>query len=279
MRPSLDGVLPESKSFFATPSSLARRLLLYQLYCGHFCCDPRYCTRRDNFNCYLLMYVAKGECYVRLPHRSFSVQEGELFFINCYFPHEYGCSSPRAETYWLHFDGTACADFFDAAVRTHGELFRAEESRETAQFVAENFERFLGGQPFSETEFSSRLYQELCRLLSCTMPSGDNETVMGQAVGYIRSHFREPLTVEKMAHELHMSEGHFSRLFKQQVGDSPYEYLVGLRIAHAKYLLKNTERSIAEIAGDAGFGSDTNFIYTFTRRVGMSPGKFRKLTF
>lgn len=76
-----------------------------------------------------------------------------------------------------------------------------------------------------------------------------------------------------------MSSSHFSRVFKQQTGFSPYDYVLLSRLNRAKYLLLETDMPISAIAYDIGFNSESNFIYFFTENEGISPGKFRKLKF
>ena len=66
-------------------------------------------------------------------------------------------------------------------------------------------------------------------------------------------------------------------LFQKYTGDSPYAYVMAMRIKKAKYLLRSTELTITAVAYETGFNSEANFIYVFTKNVGVSPGKFRKL--
>lgn len=76
-----------------------------------------------------------------------------------------------------------------------------------------------------------------------------------------------------------MSTTHFSRVFKQQTGFSPYDYVLMMRLNKAKELLLKTDMYIAEIAYETGFNSEANFVYCFKNIEGISPGKFRKLNF
>lgn len=282
-----NGVKRGSESRYFTPSCLARQMLLYQLYCGHFYCDGSYITRREDFGCFLLLYVASGKCCVKQPRRSFTAGAGELVFLNCHQPHEYGAAGP-SEFFWLHFDGSAAAEFYDTVEKLHGELFNQGESAGMGAFLQENMAFFQGNHPeaaetanpMGEIAFSARLYQELCGLLACIpQTSPGEENAVNQAETTIRSHFSEPLSVEQLAGQAHMSTAYFSRLFKKKTGSSPYEYLIRFRISRAKYLLRSSDQSVEEIAFLAGFNSVSNFIYTFGKRTGMSPGKFRKMRF
>ncbi|MGN1123952.1 MAG: helix-turn-helix domain-containing protein, partial [Eubacterium sp.] len=96
---------------------------------------------------------------------------------------------------------------------------------------------------------------------------------------YIAESLNENLTVDKLAKIINMSSSHFSRVFKRQTGFSPYDYVLISRLNRAKYLLQVTDMTVASIAYETGFNSESNFIYFFTENEGISPGKFRKLKF
>ncbi len=73
-----------------------------------------------------------------------------------------------------------------------------------------------------------------------------------------------------------LSPFHFLRLFKREVGVTPYRFLLQARLRRALDLLADTDRPVTEIAFEVGFGDLSNFINAFRREVGCSPGHFRK---
>jgi AraC family transcriptional regulator len=70
----------------------------------------------------------------------------------------------------------------------------------------------------------------------------------------------------------------FIRAFKRLTGLSPQRFHAALRIAHAKCLLVETDRSVTEISLDAGYDSLGTFVRTFSALVGISPGQLRRLS-
>ena len=82
--------------------------------------------------------------------------------------------------------------------------------------------------------------------------------------------------IDDITKQILMSKYHFLRLFKAYSGVSPYEYLINYRITNAKRLLKETEMSISEICNCVGFSDTNNFIRSFKRITGTTPGSFRR---
>ena len=136
-------------------------------------------------------------------------------------------------------------------------------------------------KPFSKLNISEDIEKLLQKLLSfCDSKiNTQNETddSIQKVLNYISDILNENLSVRKLADKIPMSVSHFNRVFKKYTGDSPYAYVMAMRIQKAKYLLRNTELTLIAISDETGFNSEANFIYYFTKNVGVSPSKFRKL--
>ena len=85
----------------------------------------------------------------------------------------------------------------------------------------------------------------------------------------------EDWPVRRLARVSHVSEAHFARSFKQAFGVPPHRYLLTRRIERATALLRDTERSITEIAFLTGWDSLGTFGRTFRDVTGESPGELR----
>ena len=92
---------------------------------------------------------------------------------------------------------------------------------------------------------------------------------------FVDAHLDRELGLETLAQLLDMSQFHFSRLFKQSMGSSPYQYLIRQRVERAKSLLRNTDRPIVDIALDCGFNSHSHLSKQFRQVTGMTPKAFR----
>ena len=87
--------------------------------------------------------------------------------------------------------------------------------------------------------------------------------------------YAQPLNVEALARDAHMSAGHFSREFRRAYGESPYGYLITRRIERAMALLRRGDLSVTEVCFTVGCSSLGTFSTRFTELVGMPPSTYR----
>jgi AraC family transcriptional regulator len=97
-----------------------------------------------------------------------------------------------------------------------------------------------------------------------------------QAIAYINAHLADDLSIGAIANELEMSQYYFSRLFKQSIGASPYQYVMRGRIERAQALLKTTTLSVAAIAQQVGFSHQNQLAIQFRKFTGTTPSNYRK---
>jgi AraC-like DNA-binding protein len=87
--------------------------------------------------------------------------------------------------------------------------------------------------------------------------------------------YAQPLDVDDMAGAAGLSRAHFSREFRRTFGESPHGYLLTRRLERAAALLRNTDRSVAEICFSVGLQSVGSFTSSFGRVYGRSPTTYR----
>jgi AraC-like DNA-binding protein len=85
----------------------------------------------------------------------------------------------------------------------------------------------------------------------------------------------EPLDVAALAAAAGLSAAHFSREFRRAFGESPHRYLLTRRLERAAALLRNTDRTVADVCVMAGFTSVGSFTTRFGRTFGLSPTAYR----
>ena len=94
-----------------------------------------------------------------------------------------------------------------------------------------------------------------------------------EAIAFMQRHLDRSLAIEDIANSVHMSQYHFMRMFKENVGMPPSKFHMLQRIEKSKTLLKN-KTPIAEVALALGFSSQSHFSQAFSKQVGMTPRQF-----
>jgi AraC-like DNA-binding protein len=87
--------------------------------------------------------------------------------------------------------------------------------------------------------------------------------------------YAQPLDVEALARDAHMSAGHLSRQFRLAFGESPYSYLMTRRIERAMALLRRGDLNVTEVCFEVGCSSLGTFSTRFTELVGVPPSVYR----
>ena len=97
-----------------------------------------------------------------------------------------------------------------------------------------------------------------------------------QTIAYLQQNYAQRLTRQQMAKSVGVSEDYLGRIFLQELGLSPMEYLNRYRIKEAKVLLHHTCASVTDIADQVGFDDPAYFSRAFRKLVGVSPRAYRK---
>ena len=95
---------------------------------------------------------------------------------------------------------------------------------------------------------------------------------------YFRQHYSEKISLDDIAAQVSLSRAECSRFFKKQTGSSMFEYLTSYRINKSIDLLRDTDMSIAEIAGAVGFCSQSYFTDCFRKAKKITPKKYKELS-
>ena len=98
-----------------------------------------------------------------------------------------------------------------------------------------------------------------------------------RAARYLRTHFRERVTIGDLSAHLAYSPSHLTRVFTAAVGTSPMDYLAAWRLHEAKHLLITHRLGVAETCHEVGYTSVGTFSRRFLRDVGTPPGSLRRI--
>lgn len=271
----------DSFSLAVPPDADRERLPLFMPSGGQYHTTPAYFTEREGLDSYLLLYTLAGCGLVDTAGQALRLRPAEAVFFDCQ-PHQFYRPGPEGWTFrWMHVSGSSCAAF---AKRIHPQHPDALPVRDPAAFGRMFDDLFaLLRTPSVDLDVeanlaSTRLLTELVLSRSHMRRSGAvaHREDVAQAVAFIERHWQEKIDAGDILSPAHISPFHFTRLFKEQTGRSPYEYLIQHRLNMAVRDLLQTDDTIAEIAVRNGFGDATQFIRRFRRHYGTTPATFRR---
>ena len=99
---------------------------------------------------------------------------------------------------------------------------------------------------------------------------------LAKALIYLETHYAESVELQQLAQMVGFSTRHFSRLFQELYHKPPMHYLLQIRLEHARQLLAETDKSVAEIANLCGFSDSNYFSKIFKLQTLVSPMQWRK---
>ena len=103
----------------------------------------------------------------------------------------------------------------------------------------------------------------------------ENNSAFFNVIDFCTHNFKDDITLDIVAEELHLSKYYISRLINKRLGQNFNEYINNLRISEACNLLRVTDKKIADISEDVGFGTIRSFNRSFKLIMGMSPAEYR----
>lgn len=112
---------------------------------------------------------------------------------------------------------------------------------------------------------------------SAAKPAGKpvgQDSIAEKAIGYIVEHLTDNLSLQTVARAMSLSPVYFHNTFKAATGKTLHSYIEEQRIKKAIHLLQTTDHSLAKIAYECGFSSQSYFSFVFKRRMGQTPRNY-----
>ncbi|MFB5268249.1 helix-turn-helix domain-containing protein [Paenibacillus enshidis] len=138
-------------------------------------------------------------------------------------------------------------------------------------------------EPLTRLETKQRLYAfvhllltELERLEGAEEKT-EEQDMIAAALRHMEACYSEPLTLSSLAERLRISPRQLQRGFKARFGHSPMEHLIGIRLEHAKRLLEQGNRPVAQIAEEVGYPDSYYFSRLFKKKTGLSPRGYKQM--
>ncbi|SON56774.1 Carnitine catabolism transcriptional activator [Hartmannibacter diazotrophicus] len=142
-------------------------------------------------------------------------------------------------------------------------LVEEDYGREVALIVARYMVMFMK-RPGGQSQFSAHLVGQM-----------SETTLIQKAQEYILSHLGSSLAIDTIAQQVGMSTRNFGRVFRQELGITPVDFIAAARTDAARRLLEDTNQPLQRIATSCGFGDVSAMRRAFAKTIGVSPNEYR----
>lgn len=258
---------------------------LYPIQFGKEVCQPLHSFGPTKKQHYLFHYIISGTGYFYLTEfqKSFQLTAGQGFLISPDIICSYEADMKNPWTYiWIELDGLKTEHFLYQAGLSVTQPIFSSSNPPTESNVYKEMDIIRQLHNASSAQVIGHLYLFMNALMDESLTkqnSSHNETkefYIREAINFVERNFGNPISVEDIAQQCNLNRHYFSRLFKEQVGISPQQFLIQYRMSQACELLKNTTLQLREIAELVGYSNQFNFSIAFKNHFQLSPNQWRK---
>ncbi len=243
-----------------------------------------------------ITYVNKGSGVLFIGDQVLNYKQDTLIMIGPNLPHEWRSDSKESpdfhsQTYAVHFnknfpgaefykipEAAAVNQLFEQSVR--GILIN---DARTKSIVKDKLMQLLNTKGLERISLLLSIFDNIVacdkiELLSSlifvnSIDEGQNHR-MNKIYKYVMDHFRDQISVEEIACEVHMTTTSFCRFFKQRTNKSFIQYVNDIRVSYACKLLLQEDYNISQIAFESGFENLSNFNKQFKKIKNLTPRQF-----
>lgn len=258
---------------------LHHQLTVGFLYGGKIVLDRSWNTKNVVCPNNKLYFVLDGEIIIETKDEKFTAKKNDLVLIPADVEHSFYLSQKNfAQKFWMHFDlkkgDENYLDSFTFPYKVH-----VDNGGIVQSLFASLLESVNDGSFIAELNFSSKIlhilsvYFSNCSVKPFERLDGDVKKI----IDYIKNHYAENITLEKLTEIASLSPNYLVRKFKKHTGYSPIKYLSVIKIEVVKSFLLNTKDPINVIMEKVGFFDSAHFSKTFKMATGYSPRKYREI--
>ena len=279
-------------AFFSADVAAARRFYLdlnppknrpLAVVCGGLeHCTPDYAIRRESFPFYSIEYVARGRGEVKLKGRTFPLQPGRLFSYGPGVPHRItGDAADPLVKYFVDFAGAAAPARLRACGLAPGRVAQVFPPNALAALFDELIESGLQVGQSGAGLCAGLLDCLAMKILAAKAPLEDSTTpafaTYQQCRRHVEQHFMRLQSLEQIASECHANDAYLCRLFRRYDRQTPYQFLLRLKMNRAAERLQLPGALVKQVAEESGYADPFHFSRVFKGVLGLSPDAFRRM--
>ena len=221
-----------------------------------------------------LIYVVKGEFTARVDGKMKTLSEGQMCVTFPYVVHGYE-KSEDAEVIVVLFAPSMVEAFQKELNSQKPETPFIENAAQLLPVFDKLSLYYLKDRRMVQA-YLTVLLGEVIRLTKCTKTEQTAMTSIQEILSYCTDHYRENISIKKVASALYLSESYISKVFAGKLGCSFRSYINNLRVREAAKLLRTTGDTIVDIMYATGFENQSSFNRIFSAEMGCTPREYRK---
>jgi AraC-like DNA-binding protein len=245
-------------------------------------CAPDYEIHRATFPFYSIEYVVLGRGSLKLQNRSYDLQPGGIF---SYGPGIRQDITSNAENplvkYFVDFSGLKAKENLRVCGLLPGVASQIFPPNEIQNLFDELIRCGQRGSPRSGELCVKLLESLVLKIADARAPAAGVETLSFTTYQHCRRHieqnFQRLKTLRQMADECHVDGAYLCRLFQRYDHQSPYQFLMRLKMNLAAEWLQQPGALVKQVAERAGFTDQFHFSRAFKKVFGVAPDAFRRL--
>ena len=247
-----------------------------------------------------IFYVVEGEAMLHLPEEDVRLKPNHMYIIPAYTTHSYECHGlfklyylhtyegfknemNLQETYELPTEvsaGNGVEQLFEYICSQQPDARLPEpdpESYDTSSQTSDYVERYQNMAFWEKMELRGAMLMIMSHFIREAQPRiWTSDERMKRVLKHIHEHITDEVAIEDLANVACVTKTYFIRLFKQEFGISPVQYINRKKVERAQLLLFTTDKSVKEIAYMLGISDHSYFIRLFRKTAGITPQDYRR---
>lgn len=267
-------------NFYNHNISLNQNDFLNLIQCGRELSVPGFAYPQYN-NAYIIMIVKSGKGTLEARGEIYKLSKYDAFIIH---PNELSILTADPKNPWelcfFSFNGKIADTLLERTAFKDNTISVPLKNDDLANDILEAT-AYMNNHSYSEFQtfkflFEFISYFDVHKTLPINRNKAPEQKYVSEIKKYIQANYIQPIKISDIADKLNINRSHLYRIFKSQMGMGVEDYIITIRINHAKTLLKNTEFPVATIATLVGYKNYTTFFKRFKQTVGVTPLEYRK---
>ncbi len=254
----------------------------------HYLDDAGYEMKEHSHDFLMLYYAPSGSCTVMIDHTDYQLEQGDIAVISAH--HLHGHRKSQSPIFHLGYENLYVKGCpvnslpVDHPVVTPKRYARQIYSCYRA-IMEEQSEKEAGWELMTRVksiEFLTWLIKEIMPQESpkldqyIQLKMYDKGTIARMITAYFKENYMKKISVEELSHYTYLSTTYVTKIFKEETGSTPINYLISIRMNKAKDLLQDQTLSVKEVAKSVGYDDPYYFSKLFKKHCGISPTLYRK---